>query len=317
MPIKHCTPYGKTPPKKTNLSAMNLQVSIPSKTFILGEYLATQGEPCLIANTKPDFKLYLTPNNNVNHQGIAAHSPAGQYAQKLAHIFNEFQVCFQDPHQQPGGFGASSAQFLALYAIYQHFINQNIEPHKLLQSYWRCYCQKQGLKPSGADVVAQFMGHLSYIDRNQNRFCNLLWPFEDINFYLLRTPNKVNTHLHLRTAPPFNHLPLKNIMQAAWQALHNKDSQQMVACINDYYQALLQQQLVDPSSETLIATLMQQPWIQAAKGCGALGADVLLVITAPEYEAKLRHLASQLSLNLIASNEQLSAGITLQEIDPS
>jgi len=91
-------------------------LSVPGKTFLVGEYLALSGGPSLLVATEPRFVLRVkavAPRGRAAHP-FAAASPAGRYLSRVIRDSEMFE--FQDPHQGAGGLGASSAQFALLYA---------------------------------------------------------------------------------------------------------------------------------------------------------------------------------------------------------
>lgn len=61
--------------------------------------------------------------------------------------------------------------------------------------------------------------------------------------------------------------------------MHN-DSNSLVDAVNTYHQRLLEMGLTAEHSQQQILQLKTDKNILAAKGCGALGADVLLVVVA-------------------------------------
>src|SRR5690606_39000184 len=104
----------------------------PSKTFLLGDYLSLLGGPALLLNTEPRFQGLLesiqpTVKSSAiadkiqaiePYPGIHPQSPAGKFLQRHASDFADCNLTFFDPHQGAGGFGASSAQFLMVYALW-------------------------------------------------------------------------------------------------------------------------------------------------------------------------------------------------------
>ncbi|RYZ70795.1 MAG: hypothetical protein EOP05_12785, partial [Proteobacteria bacterium] len=94
--------------------------SVPGKTFLLGEHVATDGGPSILVSTNPRFDLFT--NSRKSLQGSAPahpfneHSPAGKFFDRHAKDLEEFSFEFKDEHVGKGGLGASSAQFILLMA---------------------------------------------------------------------------------------------------------------------------------------------------------------------------------------------------------
>jgi len=288
---------------------MCISLSAPSKSFLVGEYLVTEAGPGIIINTEPRFELQLTKTADGYHDGLDAHCPSAKYLQKHAAFFNEYQLKFIDPHHQAGGFGASSSQFLMLYCAHHILSGQNIDESKLLEAYWQnCYKDK-GIKPSGADIIGQLHGGITYFHKGQNKIQRLDWKFKDISFYLFRTNKKVTTHIHLQQAIKFDRELFSSIVKDTYDAFLQNDTMLFINAINNYYNALLKQHLVAANTINSISKLQKSDKILAAKGCGAMGADVILVLADSAYEKEIIDLAETLNLSDVATNTSLSPGL--------
>src|SRR5262249_7567087 len=127
-----------------------ISINLPSKTYLLGEYIVLEGAPCLILNTPPYFKAEFpsTVKNDFHPK-----SPAGLLLEENADFFKNDTVEFFDPHEGKGGFGASGAQFIAAYAAL-HGIQKNVEWLEiLLKDYWNILKATNKVLTSGADLI--------------------------------------------------------------------------------------------------------------------------------------------------------------------
>ncbi len=264
----------------------NFCYSAPSKTFLVGEYAVLQSGSALILNTHPCFTLniqqstYLDDSAPPSLVGIHPDSPAGQLITMQAHYFNGQQISFHTPHMKQGGFGASSAQFAMLW--------RHLHPHKVLsipslRSYYQSCHSNQTTLPSGADVIAQLVGHISYYQPEQRegdipQCTQHTWPFPNLCYSLLKTATKVNTHQHLAQLLTYDFSILSMLASQSIQHFLNKDAMSFAVSINRYQQQLRKQQLLHPKTQQLIQEIQDHCDITAIKGCGALGADVLLVL---------------------------------------
>lgn len=308
---------------------MSWKFTLPSKTFLLGEYLVLTGGPALLLNTAPYFQCDVRQTDVFTESklfsSIHPSSPAGRFLQQHINFFKNFAINFYDPHQGKGGFGASSAQFAAV-ALFKDSLEKPTTQTNyqlttatiftLLQAYQACAWDDKGLPPSGADVAAQCIGstvimaneakqsssdnsQLCFVDRQQQQLTNMAWPFKDLAFFLLRTGHKVATHEHLQT---LTHIPsekLNAVMQSALQAINEKNAMHFVKAINAYAVCLQQVNFVAATSQTILKKLWQQPQVLAAKGCGALGADVILVLTAVEGSTSFANWAEKQAIEIV------------------
>lgn len=278
---------------------------IPAKTFLLGEYAALAEESAIILTTNPYFELTL---GNQKEFEIHPQSPAGIWWQKENCL--DQGLVWQDPYNGIGGLGASSAQFLASYLVSCALKNTSANLHSMLEAYYQVAWSGTGLRPSGYDVIAQSQNGCVFINKQQKLISRYDWVFQDLSFFLIHTGIKLATHQHLQetTLPQVQELSM--IVDAAHDAFQNKNSQQLVRSINDYHQKLLHLNLVASHSEHFIKQFKNHPEVLAIKGCGALGSDVLLIITsrndAPVFRAKL----NEQPWLIVATEQNLTSNTT-------
>jgi len=240
---------------------------IPGKTFLLGEYAALQGESALILTTKPCFELDCTKaDKHPFHQD----SPAGRLLQN-----RDFCGTWKDPYFSLGGLGASSAEFLACYLA----LHDTCDVTHLLKTYQEHTTSKTGLKPSGYDVLAQSRRGCVFINKNRQEIQEYTWPFADLAFLLIHTGKKLATHTYLQTnTAPGNTRQLSNLALQGKMAFEQMDADLLIQAVRGTYQELLKNNLVAAHTQTLIARLETHLPILAIKGCGAMGADTVVML---------------------------------------
>ncbi|MGL5741831.1 MAG: hypothetical protein ACRCXC_04425 [Legionella sp.] len=268
-----------------------MKLSIPAKTFLLGEYAAIAGASAIVLTTSPCFELTLSPPAGLT--GIHPDSPAGRWWQQQLHAHKE-GLTWHDPYAGRGGLGASSAQFLGSYLARCFLEHKTPYLNHMLDAYYQSSWMGKGLKPSGYDVIAQAQQGCVYINKQKELIKSYAWPFEDVSFFLIHTGVKLATHHHLQdTSMPDRLDFLSSLVDEAEHAFEKVDSKKLIAVINAYNQELTHLNLVAEHSLALINQFKEYPKLLAIKGCGALGADVLLLITsskqAPILFEQLRH----------------------------
>jgi len=248
---------------------------IPAKTFLLGEYAAIAGSSALVLTTSPCFELSVSQEPGL--QGIHPDSPAGRWWSR--HGDKGMGLHFYDPYQGRGGMGASSAQFVGVYQAARWMQASAHTPEDLLTAYLQSAWDGRGLSPSGYDVWAQILHGCVYLNRQQQTYHAYEWPFPDLAFVLLHTGQKLATHHHLQTATLPKELDqLAEIVESAKFAIESVDSSRMIRAVNAYHQQLMGMHKVAKHSVRHIESLQKQPQVLAMKGCGAMGADVLLLL---------------------------------------
>lgn len=307
---------------------MKLYLQIPSKTFILGEYLALWGGPSLVANTRPCFQTQIYQKNShrtlFHNQKSQIHpkSPAGVWVEQHMEDFWGVEMDFLDPHLGSGGFGASTAQFLSVYFWSQW---KRGELKNKTESEWREFVWQEyrklatsPLKPSGSDLMSQMMGGVSYFQWSEEQILeseSFDWPFESQSFCLFRTGTKVSTHEHLaKIEQELNEedkKEMESILISAKNSLNSANAFDFLLAIQSYAKILEKKQWVAPSTQNWIKDLYQSKNILGVKGCGALGADVLLVLCESDSKESVLALAKAVGLSKVATETDLTKGMSL------
>ncbi len=285
--------------------------TIPAKTFLLGEYAAIAGDSAIILTTSPHFELSF--NKEAGLENISKLSPAGQYW--LRYFSSQEGLKWKDPFQK-GGLGASSAQFIAVYLAECYLSGVKPTLSNLIDHYYQFAWSGKGLKPSAYDVLAQTQRGCVYINRNQNKMQCYGWPFESLSFILLHSGEKLATHTHLQSTslPSIN--TLSPIVEEAKLAIEQVNNEKLLKAISAYQQQLISLNLISATSQQRVKYLAEAPEVLAAKGCGALGTDVFLIIVLKDnLKLKVKSLALE-GWDIVATSDDLYKGSALIKNNP-
>lgn len=279
---------------------------IPAKTFLLGEYSAVAGAGAIVLTTSPCFELSLSSGGELS--GIHPDSPAGRWWSQQG---CKSGLLWRDPYSGQGGLGASSAQFLGAYLAACYETGQEPLHSSMLTAYYESAWTGQGLRPSAYDVLAQSQQQCVYINRQENVIKSYAWPFRDLSFLLLHSGHKLATHNHLQTARLPSIAILSSIAEQAKQAFDRADSEQLISAVISWQNESRALGLSAEHTERLLDELKSNPSILAAKGCGAMGADVLLLlIPTSELDNQAKFLGAK-GWTILASSKTLYQGDSL------
>lgn len=243
------------------------RLKIASKTFIFGEYLALIGGPSLVLAHDPSFEVEAETNSSLSFHPESA---IARWCSRQSAI-----MFLPKPFQHPlklGGLGLSSAEFLAAY-----FLNRKtVDPWLLLEEYRALF----KIPPSGYDILAQLTGGLAYIHGESKILHHqMTWPFRETGFVVIATHKKLATHQHVHQIS----LKQKALALAAlgqelslhWQ--QNKEAP-FYQALNNWRFQLMSLGLEDASTTQIIERLMKIDGVLCAKGCGAMGTDMIFAI---------------------------------------
>lgn len=299
----------------------HLQISVPGKTFLLGEYLALAGGPTFIVTTKPNFISTIQAGKS-SEAPWHPESPAGQlWSQEK--LQNNFQLDFNDPYLKQGGFGGSTAEFLSTYLLNRLREQPGLtrdellsEPH-FTRTLWQDFRSlfEGRVTPSGADLVAQYCGAVTQFNTKTIDLEVHPWLFPDHDVLLLKTPYKIKSHEHIGKLNIQN-LPLEDLWgwaEEGARAFNRSNWPQFVESVAKYSGLLRGQGLLCEASQNSVDELNRRPDVQLARGCGALGADVIAVFIEAEKKSALREELRDFPF-VISVRDDLSSGTLLKHI---
>ena len=292
------------------------ELTVPSKTFLLGEYVALKGGPVLVLTTEKYFKLLVTLNREqkIDVQGIHMKSPAGKLIKSKVDFYKHYAIKFIDPYPNLGGFGASTAQFIMVMALKKHISSQSIQDVEFLEEYNKFAWDGEGIPPSGADLVSQLHGKICFFHKVKKEVKTFVWPFSDVEYGLIHTGSKLVTYTYLKKLSDFNELALAPIVQAALVSLNDANSKSFIECIKNYADVLQAQDLVAEKTQEILKLLAENPDILACKGCGALGADVILILFKSSKKNDVISWVKENMLNLVVCGQKTAHGLDIKEI---
>lgn len=282
--------------------------SCRSKTFLLGEYSVLRSKKALLLLTEPSFYAEFDPKYTA--QNIPYHCQ--KFVEKRAPFLKDISYNFSDPYKGKGGMGASSAEFLfylragAYYAEKKYDINlrdyRNLCRKYYIESTW---CG-EGIEPSGIDLVSQDYSGIVFVDKDMAQVNSMPWPFKDVNISLVHTGNKLPTHTHLESLTSLPSLSmLDNMVSSAWEAFEVKDIMLLAAAINNAANFLQNLGLVAQYTSKIIASAHRSNIFYAAKGCGAMGSDVILFLYNSFAEEKAYRFFRANNLHVLATEKNI------------
>lgn len=265
-------------------------LSFPGKTFLFGEYAVLEKASALLIATPP---LFTAAFREASRQDGPFHpeSLAGRFWRKESDFFRHKKLEFTDPYSGAGGLGASGAEFLSLY--FRRYENHPaLAPKERAFLAWECFqdLNAEGKRQSGADVLVQAyaMGRedspLLLLDIEKRELREIL--FKGFVLSLFHTGRKLATHEHLKKERP----SLNRLIQicrhgaASFSENAEENGKSLVAILNATGKELECLSLVADSTRHWLEELRKQEQLLAAKGCGAMGADVICALSREPLE---------------------------------
>jgi mevalonate kinase len=258
---------------------------IASKTFLIGEYAIFNHAPALIWPTPPYF-TYTFEGQSTFHP----ESPAG----RLQKIYPTTPISFT-PHGLKG-LGQSSAEFLSMYLAAHPEITLPMQTEEAHQA-WLNYQTHQPMTASGADLIAQCLDGPHFIQVDPWQAEPAPWPFPNLTWCLVHTGQKLATHQHLQENISIPKA-LSTLAHQSKEAYETEDEKRFLDCVKSYQATLEAHDLSAPYTIALIHALKNDESVLAAKGCGAMGSEVLWVISTPTAMEKAKTTLSQLAINV-------------------
>ncbi|MCC2678154.1 MAG: hypothetical protein K0R29_730 [Pseudobdellovibrio sp.] len=279
---------------------------IPGKTFLVGEYAVLLGGPALGLATAPCFEFTVAGSNAVTFH---PESPAGKYLAKHESLS---AVSFSDPYSAAGirgGFGRSTAEYLA--AITPDLLEKKSGVYDILKEYKGLHAD-QKVRPSGIDLVFQYLGGVILADQQLQMFQNFEWNFLNLDFALIYSGIKVPTHDHLATIDleQLNELPSLASQICNLYAANNEN--EFLYLITQWSELLKAKKLTHPHSLEIRTLLESTGVIKHVKPCGALGADVLIAFFDRADKKQVQQMLAEKKYHYVAGSGDLAAGLASQ-----
>lgn len=255
----------------------------------MGEYSVLFGGDAILLATDPQFSLTYDRSNETKLCNVNKHSPAYEfYLSNLKHFVN-LNISFVDPYSESGGFGASSAQFTLLYKLYLDITDNVFDISNFLLSYKALHSSK--ISPSGADCVLQYYNRNVFFNAS-----NKTVEFFDLNFPNLdtltfKTNIKISTHQHIKNMNSIDTSELQDLTSQTKTYIISKDENGVAANVSAFFKTLDKMHLVHENTKNIIEKLLKVNGVLAAKGCGAMSADTIIVIF---EKAKKRQIISMI-----------------------
>ncbi len=239
-------------------------------------------------------------------------------------LFNEFS--FFDPHDLKGGFGRSTAEYIVTSMLISNNLksysamvdSKNIQTFfdfskKLWTNYKSLFKPSQN-KPSGYDLLAQAM-NIDFVDspiqvlnmssstsnpsENSNSRLTLIEikneeleilnspMYIDLNVLIFKTNTKIKTHEHLESLSLSNLQDLKSLSEKVTTSYLKKVRSDFIKDLKFFDCALKDLNYQHIESVATCQKISSLEGVLHARGCGALGADVIAVFYQAQPAEKL------------------------------
>lgn len=293
---------------------MKYHLQIPGKTFCFGEYAALVGGTAMLITTKPGFDIEFEATNQPQECPFHPQSPAGLYYKNNESFYSSWNVTFKDNYKGRGGFGASTAQFIGLsfFKRQTQAPETTISQSSFFKSIWQDYQDvnrelnpsvPESQLPSGYDLWSQLIGSVSTVKRFstdsavQFNYQRMEWPFADLDFLIVPTGFKVATHEHLGKLKTESLKGLSQLSDKMMVSLQAKDPTGFLEELKTWNKRLQSLDLVHPNTLEILNSLNKHSEVAFAKGCGALGADIVFVAFMRGEHARIRLILSEMNFN--------------------
>jgi mevalonate kinase len=286
-----------------------MKFSCPGKIFLLGEYAVLRGMPALVATLPPRFTLTVG-------EGAPEFHPESPVARLMTWLRDRGVALpafeFEDPLQGRGGLGASTAQFATLYRWAAETQGWDHSWRAVWSLYRELTTPKEGVPPSGADLIAQWEGGLVCFDPSTSTVEKMDFEGRELLVFSAtgQTGRKVATHHHLSGLGGEGFSSLRPALDAGLAATRAGDLRALGRAMNTYGDALAALGLEVSETARDRREFANLPGVLGVKGAGALQSDAVLVLVEPDADrAPVLALARELKLELAANGIGREKGI--------
>lgn len=267
-------------------------IEIPSKVMLIGEYGVLAGGPAIMAPAQPRFTLQIVESENFEHP-FQANSPAGRLLESAFkrdfELLKNSRLIWLDPIGGRGGLGESTASFVAVVRWLTELGILSGDTRALWHLYRKLQPKGMALLPSGADLLVQaeaswlLVGPVpDFVPFKEPRLASQIQVFSATHL-----PNrKVRTHEHLQKIDEALVQKVKSatlqVMAQAVAAIIQNKTEEFGRALNSFAESLFKLDLEHPQTTRIRRKLQNTTGVFGVKGCGALMADTLIVLTSRE-----------------------------------
>ncbi|GHT90918.1 hypothetical protein FACS1894122_02350 [Alphaproteobacteria bacterium] len=145
--------------------------------------------------------------------------------------------------------------------------------------------------------MAQQENRHIYFNGASNSVEHMNWNFCDLDFVIFKTGIKVETHTHLRQLRSIDVSDLNFIVENVRESFVRSDSNMLIRNVMDFSYSLDKMGFVTDITRSLVNQLLKTKEILAAKGCGAMSADTIIVIFAKKDRDKIQKVLEEIRLH--------------------
>lgn len=255
-----------------------IKINVPAKTFFIGEYSVLRGKSALVLTHGPVFVFEFYKKR----KGVIDFHPDSLAGRLLSNHKDSIKDCvvkISDPYKSIGGVGFSSAEYIASWMFVDHVLNDEspVILSFLMEDFFEL-TRHEKIKPSGVDVIAQCQPKpFNKINSSKMIFKSIEWPFDDYGVVLFHTLNHCYTHCHLKT---LKKIPDELLVASEKSiiSLETNDLEKMIFYIKMFVEIQDKVGLLSAKTKKNIDLLESQQGVLVAKGCGAMGEDVIAVV---------------------------------------
>ncbi len=280
--------------------------------MLLGEYVALTHGQAIMLPLPFFFEFSFEKNKRKKKEDFIFHrdSPAGKLFSEIK-FKNNFEFNWVDPFKECGGFGGSTAEFLAVYKSFELLKNKkSSDPFPINKKYQK-YFSHLNCPPSGMDLLCQRSGVFGLYNSQTKKIfpCHENILSRVLIFSATHQKNrKTQTHQHLEKLKTKNVLlkisrKLFPFIRRAYQAIQKNDGESLGQIFYQYSNILNQAGLEHEKTFFEREKLSQISGVFGIKGFGANLSDGLVLLTSKNIQKKelmkIKKTANNLDLKMV------------------
>ncbi len=280
---------------------LGLKLNIPGKTYLVGEYSVLLGGSAIGLATQPYFQIDYS--KQPSETGLLQYHPESPAARYLNKHGKSVSAVLRDPYIL-GGFGRSTAEYWSV--ILPDLLASPRDFHSILAEY------KSLHSGSGIDLAFQYFGSVCLADPTLGFFQTFSWHFENLDFFVISTGQKIATHEHLKNLDIDSLKELPVLSDRITRVFSENKEFEFLSLMKQWCGLLAKHGLVHPKVAEIKVRLESFESIKLAKPCGALGADVILVFFAKSQKETVKNFLFQNDFLIQAHSSDLAPGVLAQ-----
>ncbi len=290
---------------------LDISLSMPGRTFVMGEYLIDRCHQALILTTAPNYELGCAITEEELEDEDRLHGFPEDHPSvddlRMRRWCDAIWLHY-DPYHRQVGFGGDLTLAALVRQACSHLtgdVAAGESDRCALIEALKADMSQMGHDIDCGEVLAQIMGGFCFIDSQSGKTEQVDLP-QGLTWSLLPSPYEKRQMPRYRVQCQ----PLKEVYEYGHEAWQQGRWDDFFSAIDQYHDVCQAQGLIDPSQQKVVESI-RSVGVSAVKACGYMGKDAIIVFHHHSLREKVHQIEMEREGEWV-SEDSLGSGLLLE-----